>query len=39
VAQSDVPVALKLLSDRGATAWEVGRIERGEGEASVAIDP
>ncbi len=39
VAQSDVPVALKLLSDRGATAWRVGRIERGEGEASVAIDP
>ena len=39
VAQSDVPVALELLNNRGATAWEVGRIERGEGEASVAIDP
>lgn len=38
VAAGKVPVALKLLNDSGATAWEVGRIERGEGEASVAIE-
>jgi phosphoribosylformylglycinamidine cyclo-ligase len=39
VASSDAKAALKLLNDSGSTAWEVGRIERGEGEASVAIEP
>jgi phosphoribosylformylglycinamidine cyclo-ligase len=39
VASSDAKAALKLLNDSGSTSWEVGRIERGEGEASVAIEP
>jgi len=30
---------LKLLKKQNAQAWEVGRIERGSGEASVAIEP
>jgi phosphoribosylformylglycinamidine cyclo-ligase len=39
VASSDAKAALKMLNDSGSTSWEVGRIERGEGEASVAIEP
>ncbi len=39
VAAKDAGPALKLLEEQKAQAWEVGRIERGEGEASVAIEP
>jgi phosphoribosylformylglycinamidine cyclo-ligase len=39
VAPGDVSAALRLLGERKRPAWEVGRIERGEGEASVAIEP
>ncbi len=39
VAQKDAGPALKLLEEQNAQAWEVGRIERGSGEASVAIEP
>ncbi len=39
VAQKDAGPALKLLEEQNAQAWEVGRIERGSGEAPVAIEP
>ncbi len=39
LAPADVQAALKLLGERNTAAWEVGRIERGEGEPSVAIEP
>jgi len=38
-AAKDAGPALKLLKEQNAQAWEVGRIERGSGEASVAIEP
>ena len=38
-APKDAGRALKLLKKQNAQAWEVGRIERGSGEASVAIEP
>jgi len=38
-APKDAGRALKLLEKQNAQAWEVGRIERGSGEASVAIEP
>jgi phosphoribosylformylglycinamidine cyclo-ligase len=39
VDASEARAALELLSQQGTAAWDVGRIERGEGEASVAIEP
>ncbi|HEX4802745.1 MAG TPA: phosphoribosylformylglycinamidine cyclo-ligase [Myxococcaceae bacterium] len=39
VSPKDAGRALKLLEEQNAQAWEVGRIERGSGEASVAIEP
>ena len=39
VSSNDAQAALQLLRERNAVAWEVGRIDRGEGEASVAIEP
>ncbi len=39
VSRGDASSALKVLREQNAQAWEVGRIERGEGEASVAIEP
>ena len=39
VAAGDAAAALKSLEEQGVAAWEVGRIERGGGDASVAIEP
>ncbi|MFN0061162.1 MAG: phosphoribosylformylglycinamidine cyclo-ligase [Myxococcaceae bacterium] len=39
VAKTDAAAALNLLKTRGVAAWEVGRIERGEGEASAVVVP
>lgn len=35
----DVPAALRFLKARNVTAWEVGRVEAGTGEATVEILP
>ncbi len=34
-----VPAALRLLEKHGVDAWEVGSIQRGEGEPTVTIEP
>jgi phosphoribosylformylglycinamidine cyclo-ligase len=36
---ADVPAALRVLQKRGVPAWEVGRIEKGEGEPMAVIQP
>ena len=36
---ADVPAALRVLEKRGVPAWEVGRIEQGEGEPVAVIEP
>jgi phosphoribosylformylglycinamidine cyclo-ligase len=39
VASPDVPPALRALKARKVDAWEVGRIEKGEGEATASFVP
>jgi len=39
VAKEDVEKALELLKGRGVQAAEVGRVEAGQGEATVVIEP
>lgn len=39
VAPADVPAALALLKARGVASFEVGRVERGTGEAAAVIQP
>lgn len=39
VETGDVPAALRFLKERNVQAWEVGRIEKGEGEPTVVIEP
>ena len=39
VAKEDVAQALSVLSARGVTATEVGRVEKGQGEAVAVIEP
>lgn len=38
VHTGDVPAALRFLKARGVQAWEVGRIEKGEGEPTAVIE-
>ena len=35
----DVPAALRFLRARGVTAWEVGRVEAGQGEPTAVVAP
>jgi len=35
----DVPAALRTLKKMGLDAWEVGRVEKGQGEAQAVINP
>ena len=39
VPRTDVPAALHTLQERQVAAWEVGRIEQGEGEPTAVILP
>src|SRR5512140_104099 len=39
MATGEVPAALRALAKAGAKAWEVGRIERGEGEPVAVVVP
>ena len=39
VAKADVPAALEVLKARGVEAAEVGRVEAGQGEATVELTP
>ena len=39
VPRSDVRAALDALAAAGVEAWEVGRVERGQGEPQAVIDP
>jgi phosphoribosylformylglycinamidine cyclo-ligase len=39
VSSPDVPAALRALQARKTQAWEVGRIEKGDGEPTAAIVP
>jgi phosphoribosylformylglycinamidine cyclo-ligase len=38
VSQADAPAAVRLLRERNVPAWEVGRIEKGQGEAVAVIE-
>jgi phosphoribosylformylglycinamidine cyclo-ligase len=35
----DAPAALRALKERKVQAWEVGRVEKGQGEATAVIEP
>jgi phosphoribosylformylglycinamidine cyclo-ligase len=37
LASPEVPAALRTLKARGVQAWEVGRIEKGQGEATATV--